>query len=154
MKPEQWKNIPACVSIAVKEIVKHVIDSDEVLYEYQTKTNERLFRLQDQISNLKEKSKNNYLKFSAELDSRLKSNDDNIQFKFTEFDSNLKGSQNTAEANKMKMKKLQDQINSKFKRVEAIQEIATEKLNMFEKEAKESLIKLENQLIDYSNLKI
>ena len=90
-KPSEWKNIPACVSSAISDILKHIVGSDEVLFEFQAKTNERFYRVQDQISNLKDRLKHQNMKFISEMDNRFKTTDDNIMVKFSEFDNNMKG---------------------------------------------------------------
>ena len=36
-QPETWNNIPICLTTAVTSILNHIIDSDEVLFDYQMK---------------------------------------------------------------------------------------------------------------------
>ena len=43
--PEEWKNIPACLALAIKNIIAHVVIGNENLFEFQTKQNERLYRV-------------------------------------------------------------------------------------------------------------
>lgn len=44
-QPEDWNNIPICVSDAIINIIKTVIQGDESLFEYQLKANDRSYRL-------------------------------------------------------------------------------------------------------------
>ena len=48
--PSTWNNIPICVANAITNIVECLCDDDESLFDYQITTNNRLFKLQEQIN--------------------------------------------------------------------------------------------------------
>jgi hypothetical protein len=44
-KPSDWNNIPICISLALTNILNHLVDSDKELFDYQMKNNERVYSL-------------------------------------------------------------------------------------------------------------
>ena len=69
--PELWKNIPIPVRDAFRNVIQVFIASDESGFDYQMKTNERLFKLQTQINNMKLKNEKAQLILSGETDTKL-----------------------------------------------------------------------------------
>lgn len=51
--PEEWNNIAIPVKKAMRNVIQTILAMDESTFEYQMKTNERLYKLQEQITSLK-----------------------------------------------------------------------------------------------------
>lgn len=56
VEPDSWKNIPLCLVDAFKALIKVLHDGDKQLYDFQMKTNERLYKLQRQLDQRKERA--------------------------------------------------------------------------------------------------
>ena len=55
---DTWNNIPICLQDAMRIITRHIMDADRSNFEYQNKTNERIWKLQQQITMSKKKTSN------------------------------------------------------------------------------------------------
>ena len=80
--PDKWLNIPIPVQGAFKNLIKTFIQSDEASFLYQTKNNDRLFRMQEQINNLKEKLKRETDKVTYDFDRKLAQAAEDTKLKF------------------------------------------------------------------------
>jgi hypothetical protein len=65
--PTEWKNIPIPMVNAIKNMIGVKIASDESLWDYQVKTNERLYKLQDQITKMKATVKTEMVSMNAKM---------------------------------------------------------------------------------------
>ena len=52
-EPENWNNIPLCVAESVSHVIQWILESDDSLFQFQTATNGRVYKLQDQMNKLK-----------------------------------------------------------------------------------------------------
>lgn len=80
------------------------------------KTNERIWMLQEQVTKHKKRNEADRERFAREIESRLKSNADATQVKFTEVESNVRSSTNSSDQVRMGLKKIQQDINKKFEK--------------------------------------
>jgi hypothetical protein len=44
-RPGEWNNIPICITLAITNILNHIVDSDKELFDYQMKNNERVYNI-------------------------------------------------------------------------------------------------------------
>ena len=72
--PEEWNNIPICLTEAIVNIIKTTIESDESLFDYQMKTNDRLYRLQAQISAMRDRNTASIQKTAQDATKRIDEN--------------------------------------------------------------------------------
>ena len=42
---EVWVNIPDCIKLCITNVIKNIIESDELFFDSQMKNNERLYKL-------------------------------------------------------------------------------------------------------------
>lgn len=113
-KPSEWNNIPICITMAMTNILNHIIDSDKELFDYQMKTNERIWMLQEQVTKHKKRVEADRERFAREIESRLKATTDATKVKFTEIESNVRQSNSSSDAVRLGLKKIQANINQKF----------------------------------------
>lgn len=71
-KPETWNNIPICLTLALTNILNHIVESDNELFDYQMKNNERIWMLQEQITKHKKRAEQDRDRFTREIESRLR----------------------------------------------------------------------------------
>ena len=110
-KPGDWNNIPICLSMAITNILNHIVDSDKELFDYQMKTNERIWMLQDQVTRHKKRAEADRDRFARDIDAKLKSTSDANNIKFTEVESNVRSSTSGSDMVRKGLKKIQNEIN-------------------------------------------
>lgn len=68
-EPEKWNNIPVCIAESVGHIIQWIVEGDESLFSYQQATNNRIFKLQEQISQIKGRMKSAELQTEQAIES-------------------------------------------------------------------------------------
>ena len=71
VEPDSWKNIPLCLVDAFKALVKVLHDGDKQLFDFQMKTNERLYKLQRQLDQRKEKAATAEKQLTADINKQI-----------------------------------------------------------------------------------
>ena len=51
--PDEWRNVPICVKDGFKDMISSVVLGNENLFDFQMQQNERLYKTQLQITDIK-----------------------------------------------------------------------------------------------------
>ena len=96
-KPDTWNNIPICLTVAISSILSHIIDSDAELFEYQMKTNDRIWKLQDQVSRHKKRNDADRERFAKEIEARMQAQQESTGVKFADMEREVKTSNTSSD---------------------------------------------------------
>lgn len=71
VEPDSWKNIPLCLVDAFKALIKVLHDGDKQLFDFEVKTNERLYKLQRQLDQRKEKAATSEKQLTSDINKQI-----------------------------------------------------------------------------------
>lgn len=147
INPQAWKNIPICLREAIQNIIKSICCGGDQLFDYQIMMNERLWRLQKQIDSIKHKQSSCEQSMLTKVDGKIKFYAQVQDQKLPDITKQITGTMDQMEDVILQQQRLQQTTEQRIEHGQV-------KLNEFGNLVRESLLQLENTLVDLNRVTI